>query len=209
MDTNQPASQPIYAPASAAPGMFGTKIPSAVAFGIGILLFFLPFAELKCSGTTIANKSGLNYALGKDWKMISTSMLDNKDTKSTSTSTDKMQKGYTQYFAMAALALAVLGLGLAFTNAKTGGSGGLVAGILSAGALIALLIDEKKNLKNSISNQAVDKAKDGADTLGFDKIGDSMNNIKPTLDFTPWFYVAVIAFLAAAFFCYKRMKSVK
>jgi hypothetical protein len=209
MDTNQPASQLIYAPASAAPGMFGTKIPSAVAFGIGILLFFLPFAELKCNGTAFANKSGLNYALGKDWKMISTSMLDNKDTKSTSTSTDKMQKGYTQYFAMAALALAVLGLGLAFTNAKTGGSGGLVAGILSAGALIALLIDEKKNLKNSISNQAVDKAKDGADTLGFDKIGDSMNNIKPTLDFTPWFYVAVIAFLAAAFFCYKRMKSVK
>jgi lipopolysaccharide export LptBFGC system permease protein LptF len=120
-----------------------------------------------------------------------------------------MQKGYTQYFAMAALALAVLGLGLAFTNAKTGGSGGLVAGILSAGALIALMINEKSNLKTSISNQAVDKAKDGADTLGFDKIGDSMNNIKPTLDFTPWFYVVVIAFLAAAFFCYKRMQSVK
>jgi hypothetical protein len=209
MDTNQPASQPIYAPASAAPGMFGTKIPSVVAFGIGILLFFLPFAELKCSGTTIANKSGLNYALGKDWTTISSSMLDSKDTKSTAMSTDKMQKGYTQYFAMAALALAVLGLGLAFTNAKTGGSGGLVAGVLSAGALIALMINEKNNLKTSISNQAVDKAKDGADTLGFDKIGDSMNNIKPTLDFTPWFYVAVIAFLAAAFFCYKRMQAAK
>ena len=30
-----------------------------------------------------------------------------------------------------------------------------------------------------------------------------------TVDFTPWFYIAVIAFLAAAFFCYKRMSASK
>ena len=30
-----------------------------------------------------------------------------------------------------------------------------------------------------------------------------------SVDFTPWFYVAVVAFLAAAFFCYKRMSSMR
>jgi hypothetical protein len=210
MDTNQPTT-PItpttYAPASAAPGMFGTKIPSTVAFVVGILLFLLPFAELKCSGTTIATKSGLDYAMGSDWKTASGMM--GKDMQDKSTSTDKMQKGNTQYLAIGALGLAILGLALSFASAKAGGSGGLITGILSAGALIGLMIDEKKNLAASMKNQALDKAKEGADSFGLDKIGNSMNDMKPTLSFSPWFYIAVIAFLSAAFFCYKRMSASK
>ena len=37
----------------------------------------------------------------------------------------------------------------------------------------------------------------------FDKLGDSMYI---AVDFTPWFYIAVIAFAAGAWFCYKRMQ---
>lgn len=210
MEPNQPTTPPIYAPASAAPGIFGTKVPSAVAFAVGILLFLLPFAELKCSGTTIANKTGLDYALAKDWKPVGGGdMFGKNDMQSTTTSTDKMQKGNTQYLAIGALALGVLGLLLSLANAKAGGSGGLVTGILAAGALIGLMIDEKKNLAASLKNQAIDKAKEGADSLGLDKIGNGMNDIKPVLSFSPWFYVATIAFLAAAFLCYKRMTAPK
>jgi hypothetical protein len=46
----------------------------------------------------------------------------------------------------------------------------------------------------------------GDDASGFDKLGDS---IYIAVDFTPWFYIAVIAFLAAAFFCYKRMQETR
>ena len=46
-----------------------------------------------------------------------------------------------------------------------------------------------------------------ADSVGLDKIGDNMANM--TLAFTPWYYVAIAAFLAAAFFCYKRMSASK
>lgn len=210
MDTNQPTT-PVtpttYAPAPAGPGMFGTKVPSSVAFAVGILLFFLPFSELKCSGTTIATKSGLDYAMGKDWKTASGMM--GKDMQDKSTSTDKMKKGNTQYLALGAAALSVLGLLLALGGAKSGGSGGLIAGILSAGALIGLMIDEKSNLSSAVKSQAVNKAKDGADSFGFDKISNSMDNLTPTLNFTSWFYVAIVAFLAAAFFCYKRMSAPK
>ena len=204
MDTNQPTSVTTSAPASAAPGMFGTKMPSSIAFAVGILLFLLPFAELKCGGTTIANKTGLDYALGNNWKTAG-GMVGKNDMQDKAASTDKMQKGNTQYLAIGALALGILGLAISFANAKASGSGGVITGILSAGALIGLMIDEKKNLATSLKNQALDKAQEGADSLGFDKIGNTMNDVKPTLAFSPWFYVAVIAFLAAAFFCYKRM----
>ena len=40
-------------------------------------------------------------------------------------------------------------------------------------------------------------------------MNDLTDKMNISVDFTPWFYIAVIAFLAAAFFCYKRMSAVK
>ncbi len=210
MDTNQPASSTTtFAPPSAAPGLFGTKIPSAVAFAVGILLFLLPFAEIRCGGTKLATKSGLDFALDNEWKTVGSGMFGKSDMQDKTMSTGKEQKGNTQYFIIGALALGVIGLLLSFAGAKAGGAGGIATGILSAGALIGFMLDLKKNIANSMREQALDKAKDGADNLGLDKIGNTMGDIKPTLAFTPWFYVAIVAFLAAAFFCYKRMQSSK
>ena len=80
----------------------------------------------------------------------------------------------------------------------------MVTGVLAAGSMIAVMFEVKKWYKEGLANKALDKAKDGGDSLGLDKIGDSVN---PSLTFTTWFYIAVVAFLAAAFFCYKRMQS--
>src|SRR5439155_173998 len=144
MDSNQTTASPILTlPVST--GIFGTKIPSAVAFAVGILLFLLPFSEIKCGSTTLANKSGLDIALGNEWKTVGTGMFDKNDFQ--------------------------------------------------------------KNINNSLANEAIDKTKENTDSFGFDKIGESLNNIKLTLNFTPWFYITVIAFLVAAFFCYMRMRS--
>ena len=44
--------QPAVVTASS-PGMFGTGIPSTVAFAVGVLLFFLPFMEIKCGNSTL------------------------------------------------------------------------------------------------------------------------------------------------------------
>jgi len=207
MDTNQPASatSTTYAPASAAPGMFGTKIPSAVAFAVGILLFLLPFAEIRCGGSILATKSGLDFALGNKWNTASTSLFGKNDMQDNALSAGKEQKGNTQYLIIAALVLGVIGLLLTFSGAKGGGAGGIATGILSAGALIGFMLDLKKNFNNSLREQALDKAEKGAGNLGFDKMGD----IKPALAFSTWYYIAVIAFLTAAFFCYKRMQSSK
>lgn len=208
MDTTQPTASPSYAPRSATPGMFGTKIPSSVAFAVGVLLFLLPLSEVRCGGNKLANKSGLDYAMGKDWKVATNGMFGKSDMKEKNMSAGKDEKGNTQYFAIGALVLGAIGFLLCFGSSKAGGAG-VIAGILAAGSMIGLMLDEKSNFANSLKNQAVDKAQEGADNLGLDKLGNTMGDIKPTLAFTPWFYVAIVAFICAAIFCYMRIRSSK
>jgi len=211
MDTNQPtASIPPAARASASTGMFGTKIPAAVSFAIGILLFFLPFTEMRCGGSAFLNQTGKGFILNEKWKTTGTAGMFGKESMTDSPANQVGDKaGNSQIFAIAAAALGLLGFLFCFANAKVGGKLGIVAGVLSAAALIAMMVDLKKWFSDSLAKEAMDKTKDGADNLGLDKIGNTMGDIKPTLAFTPWFYVAVVAFLAAAFFCYKRMQSLK
>ncbi|HEY6063391.1 MAG TPA: hypothetical protein VIV35_07260 [Chitinophagaceae bacterium] len=211
MDTNQPASPTTtYAPPSAAPGMFGTRVPSAVAFAVGILLFFLPFSEMRCGNSAFMNQTGKGFILNENWKPTGTAGMLGKDSmKETTSKVTDTKAGNSRIFAIAAAALALLGLFLSFANARTGGAGGMITGILAAGALIAMMFDLKKWFNDSLAKEAMDKTKEGADNMGLDKIGNTMGDIKPTLAFTPWFYIAIVAFLAAAFFCYQRMRSSK
>lgn len=203
MDTNQPTSaQQVYVPDSKT-DVFKTKIPSTVAFGLAVLLFLMPFADIRCGGFKVAQKSGLDFALDNEWKLI-TGGLGGKSKTDNALSAGKEQKGNTQYYVIAAFALGILGLALAFAGANTG-KGGIVAGMLAAGALIAFMVELKKNFDNSVRQQAAEKVTDKAGGFGFESLGDA----KAVLTITPWFYIAVIAFLAGAFFCYKRMSSMK
>src|SRR6185369_6694928 len=109
-------------------------------------------------------------------------------------------QGNAWIFAIAGLALGGLGLLLSFADARTGGSAGTGLGVLAAGALIGLMIQLKKDFNDSLAKSAVDKTTEGANDMGFGKLGNTMDSVKPTLNFTPWFYVAIVAFIAAAFF---------
>ncbi len=208
MDSNQPTAAP--APAAPLPaasrGMFGTGIPSTVAFAIGILLFLLPFSEIKCGGTTLMSKTGLDYAMGKNWKVLG-SGLGGKDFSSGTddlvSKTKDKKEGNAQYFIWAALGLGILGLVFSLTGSRSGSGAGIVTGIISAGALIGFMFDVKKWFNDGMAKEAADKTKDGADSLGLGKM-DALQ-----LSFSTWFYISVVAFLAAAFFCYKRMQSSK
>jgi hypothetical protein len=215
MDTNQPTiSTTTSAPASAAPGMFGTKIPSSVAFLVAVLLFFMPFIDIKCNNMSLQQVSGFQLATGFKMKNSSSDNSLLNDLK-----TDKVDEGITKataktdkkepnLYGMIALGLGVLGLLLSFTNAKAAIGGALVTGIASAGALIGMMLDIKKKVKLDMPDMGGGKS--GDDVLGLNKIGNEVSDkVNISVDFTPWFYIAIIAFLAAAFFCYKRMQSSK
>jgi hypothetical protein len=205
METNQATTQPNYAPSR---GVFGTKIPSAVAFAVAVLLFFLPFVDIKCNNMSLQQVSGIQLATGFQMKNNSSDNSFLNDFKS-----DKVDEGITKattktdkkdpnLYAMIALGLGILGLLLSFTNAKAAIGGAMVTGILSAGALIGLMLDIKKKVKLDMPATKTDNELGDA----FNKLGDNMSI---SVVFTPWFYVAVIAFLAAAFFCYRRMQPAK
>lgn len=200
-----------YIPASTPtpqPGIFGTKIPSSIAFGIGVLLFFMPFLDIKCNTMVLQKVSGVQLATGFQIKSPGSDNtlvggfenMNDRDTKATT----KGEKKEPNMLALAALVLGVIGLVFALLNTKTGGTGGIITGILAAVALIATMIDVKSKVKAEMPD--LRNRPRGDDASGFDKLGDS---IYIAVDFTPWFYIAVIAFLAAAFFCYKRMQETR
>ena len=198
-----PPPAPSFAPAAVAPGMFGTSIPSTVSFVVAVLLFFLPFSEIRCGSTSFMNQTGLGFALGQEWKLsggYGKDMLKEMDSK-----TGEKKTGNAQYFIIAAFALGVIGILFSVTGGKTGSRLGLVSGIAGAGVLIAFMFDVKKWFNEGMAKQAAEKASSGTDSLGLDKLGD----VKLSLAFTPWFYIAVVAFLAASFFCYRRMPAFK
>ena len=220
MDTNQtappvPPSPAPAAPVAVSPGMFGTKIPSSVAFIVAVLLFFMPFIDIKCNNMSLQTVTGIQLATGFKMKNSSSdnSFLDDLKTDKadetitkTTTNTDNKDPNL---YAMVALGLGILGLLLSFTNAKAAIGGAMVTGIGSAGAMIGMMLDIKKKVKMDIPTTGGDKS--GGDlTKGLENFGkDLTEKMNISVDFTPWFYVAVVAFLAAAFFCYKRMTSLK
>jgi predicted RND superfamily exporter protein len=218
METNPTASPVSHAPAPANPGMFGTKIPSTVAFAVGILLFFMPFVDIKCNDMSLQTVSGVQLATGFKMKNSSSDNSFLNDLKSdtvdetitkTTTKTDKKEPNL---YAMVALGLGVVGLILSFTNSRASMGMGIVAGVAAAGALIGLMLDVKKKVKLDLPDMS-DKTPDNDVGNTIDKVGKEVDNLADTMrltvDFTPWFFVAVVAFLAAAFFCYKRMTSIR
>ena len=198
METNQSTSQPVTRVYSTPPGIFSGKVPSTVAFTIGILLFLLPFAEIRCSSTALTNKSGLDFALANEWKPVGgygKEFLGKNQTK-----TESKKEGNSQLFALAGLGLAALGLLCCMGNPKLTGSAGTAFGVLSAGALIALMVELKSWFRGELARETAEKAK----KTDVDSFGN-LDGMNVNLGFTPWAYVTVAVLLAAAYFCYRRM----
>jgi hypothetical protein len=168
------------------------KLPSTIAFAVGILLFLFPFIDIRCNSMSLQKVTGAELATGfKIDGPGSSNTLFNGLEKTTgpggNISSTKNDKKDPNVYALVALALGAVGLLLSLSNLKAGGIGGLLTGALSAAALLGLLIDVRRQLKADIG------------------VMDSSINI--AVDFTPWFYISVISFVVAAFFSYKRMKT--
>jgi hypothetical protein len=202
MSEEQPNLAPITP--TVMPGILGTKIPAAVTFGIAVLLFFMPFINIKCNSLTLQKVSGAQLATGfkiespgSDNTLVgSFEKMDKGDSKVSQTG----EENDPNIFALAAFGLGIIAFILSLVEKKEAITGGVITGILGAVALIATLIDIKRKVKIDLSEMG-HKAKDSGAT-DFEKLGDSMSI---AVDFTAWFYITVIAFAAGAWFSYKRM----
>lgn len=193
METTQPQEQIVtLSPSTPPTGLFGTKIPATAAFLIAVLLFLLPFAEIRCNGNAMANNTGLGIAMGSEWKEVATKNIFGESLNTNSDRKEFNQKQDPNIFAIAALAFGILGLLIAFLNFRGGGRINLFIALLAAVALIAMLIDLKSKAKSDTSVKSSD--------LNFNM------GMKITVDGTGWFYFTLILFIAAAFFSWQRSK---
>jgi len=183
------------APTSSA-GLFGTRIPASAAFIVAILLFFLPFAELRCNGSAVANNTGLGIAMGNEWKeTISKNIFGggfNSDSENNSSTDNQKRKEDPNKFAIAALGLGLIGLLVALFAPKGGGIANAIIAVLAAASLVAMLFDLKSKATSDNSIKSSE--------LGINA------GVSVSVDGTAAFYFTVILFLLAAFFSWQRGK---
>lgn len=167
----------------------------SVSFLVGILLFILPFVNIKCGDVTVKELKGYELATGFSIDEKKTkSPFENLDSNQPATS--KTDKKEPNTYALVALGLGVIGF---VVSLLARGRSPLAAfiGILTAAALIGLMIDVKKKLKLEMPT----------DTPSNDSFNMNLDNVKITAEFTPWFYIAVVAFIVAAFFSWQLGKA--
>lgn len=178
----------------AANNFYRTPHLTTISFAVGILLFFLPFMEIKCNGTTLAQMSGLNMVTGAEPKVGGdldkmSKALNDGATPTTKTETKTDKKGKVYLLAIAALALGVIGLIVAITKKGVYNKTEMIIGVVGAVALLALMF----HVKSDVNKMMQDGKKDEISTV-----------MNLTAEFTFWFYLCVLSYLSAAFFSYKQ-----
>jgi hypothetical protein len=165
---------------------------SSIAFAVALLLFLLPFVEIKCNSTSLYKAKGIELVTGFTVK-------DDKDKNSDdalAVNDNSNEKQEPNSFAIAAFVLGILGLVLSFMNFKTRPLISTLTGVLAAICLIALLIQ----IKSDVGKWSMTGKTDPHNDL----FKDMARTIKITAEFMAWYYLSVISFLVAAFFSYRR-----
>jgi hypothetical protein len=169
---------------------------TTIAFAVGILLFLLPFAQLKCGGMTLAENSGIGIALGTEWNIAmvgsSSDLLKDKSKTGKNDKDNPLKGGDPNIFAIVALVTAAIGLAFGLSNQKYRAMMGLCTGILAAIMLVAVMVQFKMAMSSAISN-------DKSETLKDVNMGAVLK-----LQFTIWYFLSLASFAAAAFFSYKH-----
>jgi len=185
------------------PRLFPAKIPSAVTFGVGILLFFMPFVNIKCNSITLQKVTGLELATGFEIKGPGSDktvigdferMDDNKVEAHIGE-----EKNDPNIFVLVALALGVVAFVLTFFEDKRTLTAAVIAGALSVAALIGAMIDMKRKAQVEIPEIINSSA----------KWSKAKNDMYISVDFTPWMYLATLTFIVATWFCYRRLQATK
>lgn len=182
MDGSKPTS-------SLVPGRFSF---TSISFLVGLLLFLLPFVEIRCNGETFATNTGIGLALGIDYKTTSqVKSPDNPfDGKPEKKAIEK-EKGKLYVFALIAFLLGITGLILSLTRPKSNQSLVFI-GSLAALCLIILFIQIQMDVKQKPTGN-------DDNVLG--------NTLKVTAVFTAWYYLSVISFIVAAAFSYRPTRA--
>lgn len=177
-------------PTTAESNFFQKKHTTSVAYLVGLLLFFLPFVEIKCNNMPFAQNTGLGLAFGTDYKVTGQmGSLQDPGNKDNETKTSR-EKGKMYVLALMALVLGVIGLFVSISNNPSRSTISMITAPVAALCLVIVMIQISSDVKGQVKAPG--------------KTDDLSNAVKVTVDFTFWFYLSVCSFLAAAFLGYKQ-----
>lgn len=159
----------------------------SIAFLVALLLFLLPFVNIRCNGRDFASNTGLGLALGANYKTVSQLNAGDKNVDREITVTEK-QSGKMYISCLIALLLGVAGLVLSLSRREQARLTAMI-GLLAALALIVLMIQ----IRYDIGDRSHRPVTTGLDT-----------SLKVTAEFTAWYYLSVLSFIVAAFLSYPR-----
>ncbi|HVZ55995.1 MAG TPA: hypothetical protein VG870_05000 [Chitinophagaceae bacterium] len=199
MDLNQPAGvQPAAQPLPAVPGPSRPgRMPSTLLFAAGVLFFLLPFLDIQCNGVSLVRVSGLNLATG--FELAGTrahTVIGSMQRMMPDEPMSRSYRGDTHQanpYAVSALLAGVLGLLLSFLKFR---GSNLLAGLLGAGAAL------------SLAGLMVDiHAKVGAQIGRAPAGGDAGLDVQVAVVYTPWFYLAILVFAGASYYCLRALRT--
>ena len=172
---------------------FRKKYVTTWAFALGLLLFLLPFSQVKCGSATLAENSGLGIALGWQWKiaMLGSSNELLKAIKKDEPGNKNKLKERPNVFAIVAILAGFVGLVMSVMAYNNRSLVTMSAGALGVIMLIALLVQYKLVLQSSLSDKS-NKEMDVSSII--------------TVQFTIWYFISVFLFAAAAFISFKKYK---
>jgi heme/copper-type cytochrome/quinol oxidase subunit 4 len=129
-------------------GFLSSPYTTTISFAVAILLFLLPFAEVKCNGSTLVSNTGIGIATGGKWRTVADAGkgLFGGDTNKSSSSVSQDEKQPPNKYAIAALVLGIIGLTVTFLKFKPKNPLIITIGIIAAVALIALMIQLKSDV---------------------------------------------------------------
>ena len=175
-------------PTTAENNFFRKKHTTSVTYLVALLLFFLPFVQIKCNDLPFAENTGMGLAFGKDYKV--SGGWENRFGRDFKTETKVSKESGKMYvLALVALIAGVAGLFIALSLGPRGAIANMVLGSLAALSLIIVMIQITADVKQHVNDS---------------ERSDSFEAVKVTADFTLWYYLSVCSFLAAVFFSYKH-----
>jgi hypothetical protein len=152
-----------------------------------ILLFLLPFAQVKCGSSVLAENSGLGIAAGFPWKLGSMGNAFNMmGEEKNPLKNNKALADQPNIFALVAMAAVVAGIFLSLLSFTHRAVTSISLSLLAFLMLVALLVQFKLQLKTALADE-----KEGVGMI-----------LK--IQFTPWYFATLFCLAAAAFFAWKH-----
>lgn len=164
-----------------------SRYPVPATLVVALVLFFLPFAEIRCMDYKIASNSGVGLALGTEWKSeLFGSMRDlmKENGKMSEQDAKKQLKDSPKIPALLSIAAALAAIGFACSENRVRLKIVTWLAVIALLAHIGLLIQLRWELTHS--------GKDG------EGLGAGIDNKLFGIRFTIWYYLSGLLFAGAA-----------